>query len=108
MSVDVTFKPLGGSQLLPATGAQLQAAGASGIMNAVLFVNIGTTVAYIAWGGTAANAAANLPAAPAAGTIYPNSIALPVNGRIVLEVPPGLYFAATATSVFATPGTGGN
>lgn len=108
MSVDVTFKPLGPSQVLPATGAQLQTAGAMGIMNAVLLVNIGTTVAYVSWGNSAANAAANLPAAPAAGTFYPNSVALPINGARVVEVPPGLYFAATAASVFATPGTGGN
>lgn len=108
MSVDTTFKPLGPSQVLPATGVQLQFAGTFGGALSVLLVNIGAAVAYVSWGGTAAQAASALPAAPTAGTQFTNSVAVPINGSRVIEVMPGLFFAATAASIFATIGAGGN
>lgn len=105
MSIDVTFKPIGVTALVPASTATVQVVDKGAYLGATTFRVRCVIAGYLNWGQQSTLGAA---VAPSAGTPSQNTIGMAAGAVAYLEVPASSYFRGDGTATFElTPGTGG-
>lgn len=112
MSIDSTFKPATANYAVDSTApVQIIEAQGSGVVSfRIRNVTAANAVAYVSWGRTVASTLAANAAAPALGTPKVNSIGIPANGVLYIEVPANSFFvgSAAAPNLEICGGEGGN
>lgn len=100
MSIDSTFKPATGNYAVDnSVAAQVVEAQGSGVSTfRIRNTTAASAVAYVSWGRTAALTLAANAAAPAIGTPKVNSIGIPPNGVVYIEVPANSFFIGSAAA----------